>query len=449
MEYDDEHEDELQLDRLAPVTAEIADVVLDRICPVHNPAIRSEARPSIIELLYELDWTVSDSPEDVVRLAMAHPSVRELTQELSDQQIQLPTQSKNAGQSRSKALRDELEEDTLPQDGQGAHPTAASAASHGGSPQVVPMPQPTLQPSSNSEAVLRYVIVNKMGYKSVSAFGRDYPDELDAIRTKLADSRWGKDPHRLLLDEQQIDDVAYVANSMYKKFLWRLLPEHLRRPAEASSTLASGKRAIPPGPEADAAQTDDFRMVDDDALSAEVLDLLKRDRWRDYTYNQVATELGVHYKNASRVLRKLSRGSGIEGIVGLDKVVNGQTRTVFQYVPERAMYRHPENRSKLDIMCRFIGELLAHDDRLCQKDITEKARLLLGGADDHLVRDALRMMVAVGVLREEKGRNFRTQYSVNADVDEGTKKQRKAVMKNSPEFRRYYVRSRQLGGKTN
>ena len=177
--------------------------------------------------------------------------------------------------------------------------------------------------------------------------------------------------------------------------------------------------------------------VDDNVLSAEILQLIKRDRWMDYTTDQVADALSVAYRDASRIIRKLPEDTGV---VKLSKLVNGRSTAVFQYVPERSIYRHPGHRSKLDIMCKFIGELLRHRSDLCQKEIIEKARFLLGGADEHLVRDALRMMVGVGLVIEEKGHRYRTHYRLNTDLDDSTKRKRKSALKSSPEFRKYYRR---------
>jgi len=178
--------------------------------------------------------------------------------------------------------------------------------------------------------------------------------------------------------------------------------------------------------------------VDDNVLSAQILELIKRDRWMDYTYDQVADALGIRHQDASRIIRKLPSDTGV---VKLDKLVNGKSTAVFKYVPERSIYRHPGNRSKLDIMCKFIGELLRHSSGLCQKEIIDTARFQLSGADEHLVRDALRMMVGVGMVTEEKGHRYRTHYRLNTDLDDSTKKKRKSALKVSPEFRKYYSRS--------
>jgi len=218
----------------------------------------------------------------------------------------------------------------------------------------------------------------------------------------------------------------------------KLQPKETSQTTKPTSAVSAKKTALDAQPkEDDGDQVKEYKAVDDNVLSAEILQLIKRDRWMDYTTDQVADALSVAYRDASRIIRKLPEDTGV---VKLSKLVNGRSTAVFQYVPERSIYRHPGHRSKLDIMCKFIGELLRHRSDLCQKEIIEKARFLLGGADEHLVRDALRMMVGVGLVIEEKGHRYRTHYRLNTDLDDSTKRKRKSALKSSPEFRKYYRR---------
>ncbi|MBC7807371.1 MAG: hypothetical protein H7145_14625 [Akkermansiaceae bacterium] len=238
--------------------------------------------------------------------------------------------------------------------------------------------RPTTRRERNLDTLLLGVS-GLLGYADTDDLRRGDPALHNTVRKTCSDYRWGK--HVLVDLDWQAANVRDPSRAIFGKVIYPNLDS--TRKARADSRSARTTDFIPEGIEPNAPN-----------LCLPVHGFLKANAPRDYTYNQIADEIGAGWKEVSRECQRLVRDQD-SGVVRAARRTTKGTSEVFRYAPDRKRIETGSATSDAvikQVLLRLIGECPAQSLR----QLAEMTRRELMSMADHSFRAALADLIASG-----------------------------------------------------
>lgn len=245
---------------------------------------------------------------------------------------------------------------------------------------------PWVEPPGDMETLREVIARTKLGSSDWAAFVLSEPD-LARHLTSLDVWHWrGRSVGR-----QKVDDLAYAANTIWKG-LEKQLDEDQRKRIADRVDRGLGRRSVS-GRE----------------LSDEVAAFLKMRRFEDYTYNQLAKELNVHWREVSKSLKWLVRHPDPRQVIEFEKRIGDKTSKRYKHCPERAAIEDGRgNPMKQSVMAVVL--VLLHHGALGKRELREAVRRYLGRADNTATDEALRILFELDAVERAVGPRGKTTY---------------------------------------
>lgn len=365
---------------------------------------KEKLREMILNLVIESDWDTTRPITEVSKELFSQPRFQDLHQYCAEglAKAREAAQERLQREEEEKQRQRQMEQDKLLKSV--AASVSAELATAPVASNSIPSENDEIDVPKNSDRVVAYIIEKRMKQPSIAKFQQNYRAIYNSLLMDVSCYIWGDE--RKNIDDQPLSEkeISYVGNTIYKR-LKKHLPSELQ-PQPVQKFSDAGSKPV--------AQNTDADVKD------QILEFLRNNRWKDYTYNEVAEHTGIHWMEMSKKLRELTMADEDLGVVLNERTYESkgkeEKRQGYQFVPEAQELRR-SRRSKLLILCTFVEALLTDFPGLSSTQIRSECRRHLGGMDNAVVSDALVFMSLLDAIRTENKAHGKKAHYVNSNPD--------------------------------